>query len=216
MENNDMMIGKRFTRLVVISRVDDYVSPSGGKHIKYLCRCDCGTEKAVLKEHLTSGRQKSCGCLRHENGKPTHRQSNTRLYRIWGNMVNRCTNKNNPAYQRYGRRGIFVCKDWLHFEPFEKWARKNGYNNTLTLDRIDNDRGYEPENCRWATAIVQGNNKRSNHLITYQGETKTIAEWAVKSGIPYKTLHRRIKSLQWDISRALSQPVRYSKQIAKQ
>lgn len=205
----DKMIGTRFERLFVIGRTEDYVAPSGGVHKKYVCVCDCGNRVDVLKEHLTSGRQKSCGCLKSENGRPTHREIHTRLYKIWGNMCNRCSNPNNPAWNRYGGRGITVCDEWRSsFENFRDWARANGYAENLTIDRRDNDAGYNPSNCRWVDDYIQANNKRNNHMITYNGKTKTLAEWATELNIPYKTLHRRIAELHWSVERAFTQPPR--------
>ena len=202
------MIGKHFCMLEVIKRDKDYISPSGGVHKRYVCVCDCGNTISVLKEHLTSGRQKSCGCLRSLNGRPTHMQTKTRLYKIWGNMVNRCTNKSNPAWSNYGGRGITVCDQWRKFEAFRDWALHNGYSDSLSIDRIDNDLGYCPDNCRWVDRYIQANNKRNNHIVEYMGVSKTISAWAIEANIPYKTLHRRIKTLKWDIGRALNTPVR--------
>lgn len=203
------IIGNKYGILTVLEKLDDYVSPSGGRHEKYLCLCDCGNTKEVLKEHILSGATKSCGCLR--TGRATsewHDYIGTRIYRIWGNMVNRCTNSNNPAYDKYGGRGIYVCDEWKSFENFLNWANSSGYTEELTIDRVDNNGGYCPENCRWATNVEQANNKRSNHYVEYKGETKTIAQWADELSIPYKVLHNRIKSLGWDIERAFTQPIR--------
>lgn len=204
----DEIIGKRFGRLIVEKRTDDYITPSGGAHKKYMCLCDCGAYVEVIKEHLTSGRQRSCGCLRRENGIATHGETHTRLYKIWGNMCNRCSNPNNPAWERYGGRGIFVCNEWRNFECFRDWANANGYKDNLTIDRIDNNMGYNPQNCRWVNAFVQANNKRNNHLIEYDGQTMTLGEWAKNLHIPYKTLHRRVTFLGWEIERAFNQPLR--------
>lgn len=136
-----------------------------------------------------------------------HDVINTRIYRIWGNMVNRCSNENNPNYHSYGGRGIKVCDEWLSFPEFYKWALESGYDKSLTIDRIDNDDGYYPENCRWATVDQQANNKRSNKFITYNGETHTIAEWAKILGVKYKALHSRL-SLGWTVERAFTQEYR--------
>ena len=204
------MIGEKFERLVVEKQTDDYITPSGGHHKRYTCLCECGKRVDVLKEYLTSGRQKSCGCLKKENGHPTHREIHTRLYKIWGNMCNRCSNPNNPAWDRYGKRGILVCDDWKLYENFRDWAKSNGYNDDLTIDRIDNDRGYNPDNCRWADRYTQANNKRDNHIVEFKGQKKTLSEWASYLGIPYKTLHNRVVRLNWDIERAFTQPMRKS------
>ena len=206
----DKIIGERYGRLLVVERANDYISKSGGAHRKYVCVCDCGNRVEVLKEHLMSGRQKSCGCLRKENGRPTHREIHTRLYKIWGNMCNRCPNPNNPAWHRYGGRGITVCDEWKSFECFRDWAKANGYSESLTIDRKDNNGGYNPTNCRWVDNFTQANNKQNNRLIEYNGEIKTVAEWANIVNIPYKTLYRRIAGLGWAVERAFTQPVRTS------
>lgn len=206
----DDMIGKRFCRLIVVKKIDDYVSKSGGKHKRYSCICDCGKCVSVLKEHLTSGRQKSCGCLRKENGIFKHGEIDSRLYKIWGNMCNRCSNTRNPAWERYGGRGIKVCDGWKEYINFKNWALKNGYSDSLSIDRINNDGDYEPNNCRWVDKFVQANNKRSNHIIKYGGETKTLSEWAKHLNISYKVLFNRVKTLNWDIEKAFTQPVRKS------
>ena len=205
----DNMVGKQYGKLTVVREVDPYVAPSGGKHKKYECLCSCGKTAYVLKEYLTSGRQKSCGCLKKENGITTHGEIHTRLYRIWGNMCNRCTNPSNPAWHNYGDRGIKVCDDWLRYENFRDWANSSGYTENVTIDRIDNNKGYSPDNCRWADLITQANNKRNNHIIEYNGTSMTIAEWAVETGIPYKTLFNRFH-LGWSAERALTQPMRKS------
>ncbi len=204
----DDLIGKRYGNLEIIRQEEDYISPSGGKHKRFLCKCDCGNETIAFKEWLTSGRKKSCGCLRHQNGIIKHGEIHTRLYRIWGNMCNRCSNKNNPAWLNYGGRGITVCDEWKDYINFRDWAYTSGYQENLTIDRVDNDMNYEPSNCRWVDDIVQANNKRSNHLIEYDGKIKTIGEWARELGIPYKTLHNRIVELQWDLHKAFTKPLR--------
>lgn len=211
MEDKDV-IGKRFGKLIAVRQVDDYIAPNGNRHKKFMCKCDCGKTTLTLKDHLVSGKTKSCGCLRKEASKrmTTHGEIHTRLYRIWGNMVNRCTNPNNPAWDNYGGRGIIVCDEWRSYENFRDWARANGYDNELTIDRINNDDGYYPDNCRWVSDRVQANNKRSNHLIEYNGVTKTMAEWAEVLGVSYRNLHNRIQSLGWSVDRAFNQPYRKS------
>lgn len=201
----DEMIGKKFGRLLVVEQATDYISASGSTHKKYRCVCDCGNHTETLKEHLSSGKTRSCGCLRRENGRPTHKEIHTRLYTIWGNMCNRCSNPNNPAWDRYGGRGITVCDEWKSYECFRDWAKNNGYTDELTIDRLDNNSGYNPSNCRWVDKIVQANNKRNNHFVEYNGQTKTIAEWAQVVNIPYKTLHHRIVGLNWSVERAMTQ-----------
>ena len=116
----------------------------------------------------------------------------SRLYRIWSLMKSRCTNPKLDFYDRYGGRGIQLCDEWKTFEIFAEWARKNGYRDGLSIDRINVNGNYEPENCQWSTDIEQARNKRTSHFISINSESKTIAEWAEISGLPYKTLQRRI------------------------
>lgn len=116
----------------------------------------------------------------------------TRLYTAWLNMRNRCNNKNCHNYKDYGGRGISVASEWDSFEKFDEWSFKNGYNDTLTLDRIDNEKGYSPDNCRWVSVKVQANNRRSSVKLTHNGETHTLAEWADLLHLNYKTFTNRI------------------------
>jgi hypothetical protein len=129
-------------------------------------------------------------------------------------MKKRCCNPNNPQFKYYGGRGITICKEWLNpskahhknategWLTFEAWAINNGYTDELTLDRIDNDKGYSPANCRWTTMQAQCNNKRSNHLITYKGQTKTLKVWCTILNLNYDKTKQRINSLNWSIERA--------------
>ena len=133
----------------------------------------------------------------------------TRLYGIWNNRIQRTTNANNPRYCDYGGRGIEVCKEWKEdFEVFEKWAIENGYAENLTIDRKDNDKGYCPDNCRWATKKEQNLNTRQNHYLTFNGETKSLAEWADITGIKRRILSDRINKLGWSAEKALTTKVR--------
>jgi len=168
--------GKRFGRLQVISPVgkDKY------NNYKWLCNCDCGKEKIVKGNCLCSGMTRSCGCLRAENTtktKTTHGLSKTRLYAIWGSIVQRCTNNNDPNYRNYGGRGITICKEWReNFESFYDWSLLHGYKSDLSIDRINNNGDYQPDNCRWANQIIQNNNTRRNRRFLYDGKSYTIAE----------------------------------------
>lgn len=135
-------------------------------------------------------------------------KTDNRIYRLWLGMKSRCYNSNNIDYKYYGGRGIKVCKEWLaSFNKFEKWAQENGYNDNLTLDRIDVNGNYEPNNCRWATRKEQSNNRRNNHYIVYNGEKYTLTQLAYKFGVKVGTLFTRINNLHWDIQRALYTPV---------
>lgn len=203
------MTGQRFGRLTVISR--------GEKRGKYtgafwLCKCDCGTMTTVSGNSLRKGETKSCGCLHIDMLKkdPSQKHTGTRLYTIWQGMKRRTMTKTNPRYSDYGGRGITVCEEWREsFEAFYKWAMENGYRDDLTLDRKDNDGPYSPENCRWATYYVQGNNTRRNRRIEYDGEIHTLTEWAAIKGITVQNLSNRINRYGWTVERALTEPVKH-------
>lgn len=198
------LTGQRFGLLTVIKR-----SGTQGKSSTWLCRCDCGNECTVQGGNLRARHTTSCGCYRREfaskNAK-THGMTKTRLYRLWQRMRERCYLKTKDGYDRYGGRGITVCPEWMDsFEAFRDWAIANGYRDDLTLDRMDNDGPYSPENCRWSTIVEQANNKSTSRLITYGGRTQTLAQWAHEIGIGRDTLRHRIES-GWSIERALTEP----------
>lgn len=145
-------------------------------------------------------------------GKLIHGKRRTRMYRIWSDMKSRCNNQNRPKYARYGGRGITVCSEWMSdFQAFYNWAMENGYQDDLSIDRIDNDGNYCPENCRWITMREQAANKSTNHYITHEGMTLTMTEWARRIGIPREVLKDRICRYGWEHERALTTPVRKHK-----
>lgn len=192
------LTGQRFGRLVVLKQTEQkrYGETS------WVCLCDCGKQTITTTGSLRSGACRSCGCLHREAAREqglkstTHGLTGTRLYRIWANMKTRCYNKRNRNYARWGARGITVCDEWRdNFQAFYDWAMANGYDDDLTIDRIDNDKGYYPENCRWATYEEQANNTRHNTHITFRGETHTLEYWSRHLGIDKTTLHYRLKHL---------------------
>jgi hypothetical protein len=174
-----------------------------------VCKCECGTIRSVNKRELSRGRTKSCGCQRilENKSRTTHGLSESRIYKIWGSMKQRCSNPNRADYSLYGGKGIKVCQSWLDFEEFLKWSLKNGYAKNLSIDRIDTNGDYEPANCRWVTNIRQQNNKSNNHFITYMGKTMSMKDWSRRLKIPYKTLKARA-SLGWDPTRMFNAPIK--------
>lgn len=195
--------GQRFGRLMILR---DSGMRRGG-NIMYLCACDCGNEILTTLTHLKSGHTQSCGCLQKERtsaASKTHGMSNSRLYRIWANMKSRCLNPNVPCYVNYGARSIGVCEEWKNsFSKFEAWALSFGYDDSLTIDRIDSNLSYSPQNCRWVDDSTQRNNKRNNHLVTYLGTTLTCKQWSEKTGISDKTIRDRLNRYGWSPGRAL-------------
>lgn len=181
------LTGRRFGRLVVLGFDHSTVR----NDLYWLCRCDCGNEALFRTRELLDGTITSCGC---KNGNPNYfgNKSYDSLYVIWRNMKKRCENINDRAYKNYGGRGIYLCDEWQYFKNFRSWALTNGYDNGLTIDRIDNDDGYYPENCRWVDDIVQANNRRSNHYVSYAGSTHSIAEWSRILDVDYQRLLRSI------------------------
>ena len=162
------IVGQKYGLLTVKSI--EHVDP-----VMWRCECDCGNIAFVRTSNLTTGNVKSCGCL-HQKGHPKHNLSKTRLYRIRAKIIRRCYVEDDPAYKNYGGRGITMCSEWKEsVEAFVKWAYKNGYDDSLSIDRIDNNGDYTPENCRWASNKEQSNNRRSNKLYTYNGKTHRIA-----------------------------------------
>lgn len=197
------LTGQRFGRLTAIATVG---KTKNGNYL-WECACDCGKHTVVASGGLRSGSIVSCGCyIRDITSKrsKTHGESKTRLYKIWVLMKNRCYDQNATNYKDYGGRGISVCDEWRHSYPaFSAWAKQNGYADGLSIDRIDNRKGYSPENCRWVNAFVQGNNKRNNAVFTINGEAKTVTQWAREYGInPITVFSRLYKGM--DIVEALT------------
>lgn len=198
------LTGKRFGKLVAISI--DHKSNSGTR-VYWECACDCGGTRIVSNDHLRNGDISDCGCYRkHIAHWKKHGMYDTRLYRIWSLMKERCYNSKRKEYPNYGGRGICVCPEWHDSKSFIDWATKNGYSENLTLDRIDNDGDYCPGNCRWVNRKEQMNNRRNNHYIFYNGKKQTITQVAENNGLTYAQLHKRLK-LGWSIEKAISEPI---------
>ena len=195
--------GDRYGKLTIIKEVEPRYFPSGHIVRQFLCKCDCGNEVVAGLQMIRQGHRKSCGCIASE-GNRTHKDvirkddstkclSETRIYHIWGAMKRRCNNPKSQSYKDYGGRGIKVCNEWQKFKPFYEWAMENGYTDELTIDRIDVNGNYEPSNCRWATPLEQGSNKRNNRNITYNGITKTLAQWSRETGLSQVVILDRLK-----------------------
>lgn len=194
------LTGKKFGNLLVI----EYKNNG-----KWLCKCDCGNEKIIRGNNLKRGLTKSCGCYNKEttsNRFKTHGLTKTRLYRIWHHIKERCYNSNNNAYKNYGGRGIKMCNEWLsNFVNFYNWAISNGYNDDLTIDRINNNSNYEPKNCHWVNRTYQTRNRRNTIKFTFENESKTLQEWAGIKNIKYHTLYQRVYKLNWSIEKAITE-----------
>lgn len=180
------LTGMKFNKLTVIGI-------ASRNPLYWECKCDCGNTTKVRTANLKRNMVKSCGCLQHR-GNPVHNLSKTRIYRIYKKMIRRCYTEDDPAYPNYGGRGIKVCDEWKEsVESFAEWALQNGYDDSLSIDRINNDGDYCPENCRWANSKTQSNNRRSNIKITIFGETKNMKEWCDIFNIPRTRVSARIK-----------------------
>lgn len=225
------LTGQRFGKLVVLGRTENRITPKGKSLVRWKCQCDCGRETDSDSWSLTHGKKTSCGCTAHDllsaSMRRTHErhpeiaknfksiitkngESQTRLYKIWRGMKSRCNDVGCAGYKNYGGRGIRVCEEWERdFLSFKEWALSHGYvqdaqKYQCTIDRIDVDGDYCPENCRWATFKEQQRNRRTNHRVTYNDETHTISEWAKILGVSPNTLYSRLGWLGWTAEQALS------------
>lgn len=201
--------GQRFGRLTVFERAENK-----GKQTAWLCKCDCGKIVAVMGWNLRTGNTKSCGCWRDEKVPQVnkelntrHGESHTKLHKAWCNMRYRCFNAKCKFYDIYGGRGITICDEWSNYEAFRDWSLANGFAEGLSLDRIDVNGDYCPENCRWVSEKVQQNNKRDNNYLTFNGATHTIQEWADITGIGWSTIKERLKN-GWTVDEALTRKPR--------
>ena len=190
------LIGQKFSRLTVIELNKQN---KGGS--SWVCKCDCGKIVIIRASDLKKGNRKSCGCILSDGKKKsleaciktctTHGLSNTREYSIWKNMISRCENPKSKSYKHYGGRGITICEEWHNIETFYKRTKESGYKDGLTIDRIDVNGNYEPNNCRWATQKEQTNNERRNIKTEFNGEIHTLGEWSEILNININTLQYR-------------------------
>ena len=203
----ELMIGKKYGRLTVL-KIDHWKKTKSGRRAYVLCKCDCGNEKVICAYSLTNGLTKSCGCLNKEvtgNNFRKHGLSNTRICHIWRDMHRRCEKTNRKAYRLYGEKGISVCDEWSGEKGllnFVEWSKSNGYSDELTIDRIDGNKGYSPDNCRWADYETQANNISTNRWIECNGERHTIAQWSRITGLSQSKIKHRLYS-GWNEEQAL-------------
>lgn len=185
------------------------IKPDNNKNKYYICECDCGNIKSVNIYHLLDGSSKSCGCIQREKNSlrmkklnTKHNLSKIKLYSVWHSILSRCYNKKNISYKHYGMKGVIVCDEWKNFINFYNWSIKNGYienentktRNKITIDRINSNGNYEPNNCRWVNNYIQNNNKSNNKFYTYKNKTLTLYEWSRILGINRVTLYDRLKA----------------------
>ena len=197
---------QRFGKLIVVKK-----AKSNSKEVKWECKCECGNSIITKGIYLRTGDTKSCGCFAKEKliqRNYKHGKRHTRLYNIWRDMIRRCDSESRYAHEYYHDKGITVCNEWRkNFNSFYKWAVSNGYFDNLTIDRINTNGNYEPNNCRWVTMKTQGNNKTNNFLISFNDETHTLSEWSDITGIKSSTIRARIKNYHWSVKDALCTPV---------
>jgi hypothetical protein len=197
-------VGHRVNRLTVTGE------PFTKNDSRYIpCRCDCGNVRNVSASLLRRPNTFSCGCYADELSRArhlSHNDSTNKFYFRWHGMVRRCTAPAHKSYPYYGGRGIRVCDEWLDYSTFKAWAEATGFKDGLWLERIDNDGNYCPENCTWRTQKEQSNNRRNNVLLTFEGRTQTIAQWADETGINQFAIGNRLRR-GWPLEDVLTLPV---------
>lgn len=189
-------IGDRFGKWKIVAQ-----GPNKGRRVAWICKCDCGVEKSIVRDVLVDGRSQSCGCrYKVKNGLAA-----TSLGRIWYNMMSRCYNHINKEYKNYGARGIGVCEEWKSSNGMQQFIKDMSPRpNGKTLDRIDNNGNYSKENCRWASLKAQMSNRRSNRILEIYGKSQTLTQWSDETGISEATIRARIDELGWNTEKAIS------------
>lgn len=202
------LTGKRFGMLSVIKRSDERSNKKA--YALWDCICDCGNKKTVPSMYLQNGHTTSCGCLSKESRRRISgfNVSKHPIYKKYQGMIYRCENKNARNYKNYGGRGISICDEWRNdFMSFYNWSINHGYKKGLTIDRIDVDGNYTPDNCRWVDNNVQANNKTNSRFLECDGKTLTVAQWSKETGISQGTINTRINALGRSVEDALKTPV---------
>lgn len=201
------MVGTKINRITIINDLGVLITPAGRKKKFIIGRCDCGKEWRIAMTDVKNGRTKSCGCYLREITSirtASHRLIKDPIYKIWGSIKNRCLHANRKDSKSYYDKGVTICNEWMNdFMCFYNWATINGYKSGMQIDRIDNNLGYNPENCRFVSARDNVNNRANTCFLEHDGQKLCLTEWARIKNIPSETLRRRIFTYKWDISRAL-------------
>ena len=206
--------GDKYNKLTIIEELPSIPRKSRGVYRMFKCKCDCGNIVSVRLDHLRDGHTTSCGCENRRIVKETHTKHGLYKYSIylaWINIKARCYNHNNPEYCYYGGKGICLCDEWINnFESFYNWSIENGWNKSLTIDRINNNKNYSPDNCRWTNYKIQLSNTSRTHNIIYNNKKYNIRELSDLLNISYDKLYYRIIQLGWDVDKTINY---YNKRI---
>lgn len=217
------LTGQRFGKLVVTEIGEKHPIGKNGTMKQYwICQCDCGKTKEICGDNLRSGVSKSCGCETRKatierstkHGFAKRGKNRSRIYSIWASMIRRCTNPKEMSYKDYGGRGIAVCDEWTDFQTFKDWAFANGYDDKLTIDRINVNGNYEPSNCRWVDMNVQANNTRANVMITLGRITHSMSDWCKILNLNYYVVRAR-RNLGWSDYDALFTPLLFTRKSSE-
>jgi len=204
MKRKEINKGDKFGRLEIIKEISPIISSNKPRRM-FSCMCECGNIVETQLSLLLLGKTQSCGCYQRQRAKETqlkHGLEKHPLYSIWKNMKKRCLNPNEISYSNYGGRGILMCNQWLSdFKEFYLWSITNSYSKGLTIDRIDNDGNYCPENCRWVNRTIQNNNTRKNHYIVHEGINYTLATLSEYLKIPYNIVRYRLSTCKWTVKK---------------
>lgn len=213
-------IGDRIGRWRVLKEGELYSAPSGKyKAKRFICKCDCGTEKLVRESTLVSGDSVSCGCYAGDMTSirsTTHGLSKHKLYNVWHDMVRRCTDTSRKDYKHYGGRGISICNEWLGDLGIVEFLKdmESSHVDGLELERVDVNGNYCPENCTWVTRRIQVINRRpmegrfNANFLTFQSKTLCLSQWQDETGIPNRVISDRVGKLKWSVEKALTTKVR--------
>jgi len=200
-KNMNDITGNKYHRLTAMNNTEPYNRNETHHYWRFLC--DCGHEKVIRRDHVLSSKIRSCGCLAREGNNKKHGHTGTRLYNIWTHIISRTENRTNPGWKDYGGRGITICAEWRNnFSEFYRWAITNGYIDGLTIERINVNGGYSPNNCAWIPLASQNENKTNTVYLTYNGKKQSVKKWSEEIGTPIKTICNRLYS-GWSTDEAL-------------